>query len=173
MNHPREVGTIPASKCACGHFAPPTGEITECRFCDCERHVAGPYRGHDPDTPPGAEAALQTFSDLLKDAQRDLAAACDDEVEAELARDAAARTWLLSDDCPPVGVFNGVRTTVAQQSAWVADRIADKERTYRLAKAAREAAQKYLDVLGRQGSIQQSISKSVGASYQGTGGERW
>lgn len=119
----------------------------------------GPYGGHDPQTPPGAEAALQSFSDALEPARQ--------------ARDAARRGWLLSDECPKAGVFDGVRVTVAERDAWVEDRIAGEERTFRLAREKRKAAAKALDILGRQASYQQTISKSVGDSYRGTGGDRW
>ena len=162
---------VPAGKCACGHFAR-VDEVTQCRHCPCDNHRASAYQGHDPATPPGAEAALMTLSEALEQARRALAEASDAEVDAELARDAARRTWLLSDECPRAGVFDGVRTTVAQVEAWVGDRIQDQERSYRLAKARREAAEKYLSVVGKQLSAQQSISKSVGSSYMGTGG-RW
>lgn len=168
----RPDGTVPAMKCACGHFARPD-EVTKCRFCDCERHVASPYGGHDPQTPPGAENALQSFSDALEEARKELAEAADEEVKTELARDSAKRYWLLSSQCPPVGVFDGVRTTVAQRDAWVEEKIADKEMEFRLAREKRRAAAKKVDILSKQGSYQQSISKSVGDSYRGTGSERW
>jgi len=168
----RPDGTIPAMKCACGHFARPD-EVTECRFCGCKHHVARPHGEHDPQTPPGAEQALQAFSDALEEARRELAAAADEEVDAELARDTAQRRAELSPAAPKVGVFDGVRTTVAMRAAWVAEQIAGEERTFRLATVKRKAAAKKLDILGKQGSYQQSISKSVGDSYRGTGGERW
>ena len=133
----------------------------------------GPHGEHDPQTPPGAEAALQSFSDALEPARRELAAAADEEVEAELARDAARRRWLLSEECPRTGVFDGVRVTVAERDAWVDEQIAGEERAFRLAREKRKAAAKRLDVLSKQGSYQQSISKSVADSYRGTGGDRW
>jgi len=133
----------------------------------------GLYGGHDPQTPPGAEAALQSFSGALEPARRALADAADEEVEAELARDAARRYWLLSDECLKAGVFDGVRVTVAERDAWVEEKIAGEERAFRLAREKRKAAAKALDVLGRQASYQQTISKSVGDSYRGTGGDRW
>lgn len=164
---------IPAGRCgACPHYAR-ADEVTRCRFCGCEHHVASPYQGHDPQTPPGAEAALESFRDALESARQELAGAADAEVTAELERDAAHRRWMLSPECPPVGVFDGVRTTVAQRDAWVQDRVAGEERAYRLARAARQAAQKKLDVLGKQGSYQQSISKSVGQSYSGQREPGW
>lgn len=172
MSH-LDHATIPAGRCGnCTHWARPD-EVTRCPHCDCPRHVATPYGGHDPQTPPGAENALQAFSDALEEARRELAAAADEEVDAELARDAAQRRAELSPAAPKVGVFDGARTTVAMKAAWVAEQIAEEERAYRLATVKRKAAAKRLDILGKQGSYQQSISKSVGDSYRGTGGERW
>jgi hypothetical protein len=166
---PRE--TIPADRCeSCPHFAP-VGEITQCTRCDCQRHVAKPrslYAGHDPETPPGAEAALQTLGDALSPAREALEAAANEEVDAELARDAAHRKWMLQ--APPV---RRNELTVAERDAWVAEQIADEERAYRLARAKRQAAAKVLDVLGKQISAQQSISRSVSTGYQGTGRDGW
>jgi hypothetical protein len=147
--------------------------VAACPHCDCRRHIASPYGGHDPQTPPGAESALQSFSDKLEAARQELAEAADAEVSAELARDEARRYWILSEECPKAGVFGGVRVTVAYVEAWVADKIADEELAFRLARERRKAAARALDVLGRQGNYQQSISRSVGESYRGTGGERW
>lgn len=164
---------IPAGRCGeCPHYAR-ADEVTECRYCNCKRHVASPYGGHDPQTPPGAEAALDSLKEALGAAQEELAEAADAEVTAELDRDAAHRRWMLSPECPPVRVLDGVRTTVAQRDAWVADKIAEEERAYRLAKTARQAAQKKLDVLGKQGSFQQSIGRSVGDSYRGQREPGW
>lgn len=172
MSHPL-TGTIPAEKCACGHFAR-ADEVTACRFCDCRQHRparSGPYQGHDPQTPPGAEAALEYFKDEMELARLELAEASDAEIDAELARDAAWREWELSDECPKVGaIIDDRRITVSYMKAWIGSRITAEEREYRRKKAARAAAAKRLDVLGRQAITQASIAKSVGTSYQGT---RW
>jgi hypothetical protein len=162
--------TIPAAKCPnCGHHAR-IDEVTACRFCDCTEHRGtppGPYQGHDPQTPPGAEAALQSFSDALEDGRLALAAARDAELVAKNARDAAKRRWTLSEDCPRVArdAF-----TVAYRDAWVEEQIAGEQLAYDLARTARQAASEHLHTLREQGSIQQSISKSVGDSYRGTRG---
>jgi hypothetical protein len=70
-------------------------------------------------------------------------------------------------------VFDGVRVTVAERDAWVEDKITEEELAFRLAREKRKAAAKRLEILSKQGSYQQSISKSVGESYRGTGSERW
>jgi hypothetical protein len=167
MSHPLD-GTIPAVKCAnCPHHVP-LGDVTACRFCDCQEHAPkaqSPYGGHNADEPPGAEAALEYFKAEMDVARRELEQASNGEVEAELARDAARRKWEFDDECPPVGVFGGIRTTARRQAAWIDNHIADEEREYRLAKSRREAASKRLDVLGRQAITQASIAKSVGTGY--------
>ena len=173
MSHPIRSTTLPSGRCpACEHFAP-VGEIVACSKCDCDRHTASPYRGHDPQTPPGAEAALQSYSDALDDAVEKLKAARDAELEAEEARDAARWEALLSPDCPKVGVFDGVRTTVAVQDAWVRRETAAKETAYRAAKVIRQAASAHLDKLNSQRSIQQTIAKSVADQFRGQREPGW
>lgn len=124
-----------------------------------------------PATPPDAEAKLAAYSDALDKAQEDLETARNAELDAEEDRDAARRRAQFDPDCPKVGVFNGVRTTVAYQAAWIEERIAGEERKYRLAKAARQAASDHLKKLGKQGSFQQSLTGSVREAYRNTG--RW
>jgi hypothetical protein len=121
---------------------------------------------YDPDTPPGAEAKLETYRDALDAAREALRLARDAELEAEQDRDAAKRRAQFDPKCPKVGVFEGVRTTVAYQQAWIEGEIAEEERTYRLAKAARQAASDHLRTLGKQGSFQQSLTKSVSDDYR-------
>jgi hypothetical protein len=173
MTLPPEA-TIPAAKCACGHWSR-ADEVTSCRFCSCTDHrpAESPYQGHDPQTPPGAEAALQSFSEALEPAQAELAEATDAETEAELAYENAKRALMLSDECPKIGaVVDGRRITVAYVDAWIGARTVTEEREWKFAKATAKAAAKRLAVIERQGSLQQSRSRSVAASYQGTG-DRW
>ena len=172
VSTPSPRDAIPALKCACGHWAR-IDEVTACRFCDCTEHRASPYQGHDPQHPPGAEAALQSYSEALDDAVEKLRQARDAELEAEEARDAAKWEALLSDECPQTGVKDGKRITVAYRDAWVAREIAREESAYRAAKVVRQAASAHLDKLNSQRSIAQTISKSVSGSYAGTGSEPW
>jgi hypothetical protein len=123
----------------------------------------------DPDTPPAAEAKLEAYRDQLDGARDALRQARDDEMAAEQERDTARRRAQLSPDCPPVGVFGGVRTTVAYQQAWIEEQITREEHDYRLAKVKRQAASEHLRTLGKQGSYQQTLTKSVADSYHGTG----
>lgn len=128
---------------------------------------------YNPDTPVGAEARLEAYRDQMDEARRALAKARDAEVAAKQARDKAARAAILSDECPKVGVFGGVRTTVAVQKAWVEDQVADLDAEYQLAKVTRQAASEHLRTLGKQGGFQQSITASVRESYRGTSGRQW
>jgi hypothetical protein len=170
MSHPLR-DTLPAVRCPeCSHWARPD-EVTECRHCDCKHHRGSLHGGNDPESPVGAEAALQALRDALEPARQALREAADAEVEAELARDAARRRWMLSADCPKA-TGRGRTHTVAERDCWVEDKIAGEERDYRLAKAAREAAKAYLDVLGKQLSAQQSVARSVAVSYN-SAGDRW
>lgn len=125
----------------------------------------------EPLTPPGAEAKLESYRDALDGAMEKLRQARDAEVDAKADRDAARRRAQLSPDCPKVGVFGGVRTTVAYQQAWIEDQITAEEREYQVRKLARQAASDHLRTLGKQGSYQQTLTKSVADAYRGTG--RW
>ena len=127
---------------------------------------------YEPDTPVGAEARLESYRDALDKAAEMLTAARNDELEAEEARDSAKRRAQLSEDCPKVGVFGGVRTTVAYQQAWIEEQIAAEERAYRTKKVARQAASDHLRKVGKQGGFQQSLTASVREQYRGTNG-RW
>lgn len=119
-----------------------------------------------PNTPPGAEARLEAYRDQLDVAREKLREARDEELAAKENRDAAKRRAQLSPDCPKVGVFDGVRITVAYQVAWIEDQIADLEHAYQLKKVARQAASDHLDTLGKQGSYQQTVTKSVTDDYR-------
>jgi len=131
-----------------------------------EWRTATPY---NPATPPAAEAKLEAYSAALDDAVEALRQARDDEVVAEEERDAARRRAQLSPDCPPVGVFGGVRTTVAFQQAWIEERIKKEEHEYKLAKLKRQAASDHLKKLSKQGGFQQTVTSSVREAYRNTG----
>lgn len=135
--------------------------------------MTSPYGEHDPQSPPGAEKALMTYSDALEDARRALASARDREVDAKAARDSAARRARFSPDCPKVGVFDGVRTTVAYAEAWIAEQVAELDLVYELAKAARQAAADHLHTLDKQGSLAQSLARSVDSAYRGQREPGW
>jgi len=132
--------------------------------------VTALHDGHDPDTPPGAEAALATLAEQLDDAREHLRRARDLEVAAKHRLGDARRRARFSADCPKAGVFGGVRTTVADVEAWLDDQVADEDLTHELATAARQAAADHLRTLGQQLSAQQSISRSVGNDFAGTRG---
>lgn len=132
--------------------------------------MSAAHQGHDPQTPPGAEAALQSFSDALEDARQALADKRDLEVDALAALKSAKRRALLSPDCPKV---RRNEWTVAERDAWAEDQCADEELAWMLARAARQAASDHLRTVGKQGGFQQSIGASVRDSYRGQwGGQR-
>jgi hypothetical protein len=174
MSHPLS-GTIPSGRCECTHFAR-VGEIGECSRCDCRHHTpaqppASPYRGHDPQTPPGAEAALASFMQALEDAQKALEEAANDEVDAEMDLDEERRALILADKCPQAA-GPGRTCTVAYQKAWIDAQpgVSGLIREWKHAKARREAAEKVLRVLERNSSLQQSIARSVSNDFPGTRG---
>jgi hypothetical protein len=128
----------------------------------------------EPDTPPSAERTLQSLSDEMDVAREGLRAARDTEVEAEQAYRSALRKALLSDAIPKVALRreDGSRVTVAERDAWAADRVADEELRWQIAKATRRAAADRLNILKTQTSVAQSIGASVRESYRGTGDYR-
>ncbi len=134
------------------------------------RNAYPPYA--PPDTPPGAEARLEEYRDALERAATALTTARNAEMEARAARNAARRRAQFSGECPKIGVFEGVRTTVAYQKEWIEGQIEDEERIYQLAKVARQAASDHLRTVAKQGGFQQSITASVREQYRGTNG-RW
>ena len=140
---------------------------------DDARSRASARLAGDPFQPAGAEALLESYRDALDAAVKELAAARNAELDAQNARDEAKRAALLSEGCPKVGVFGGIRTTTAYVKAWVEDQVADLERAYKLAREARRAAADHIDKLGKQGRFQQSITASVRESFRGTNGRQW
>lgn len=125
---------------------------------------------HDPETPPGAESVLTSLMKAMEQARRLLRAARDEEVATQHDWKAARRRATLSPDCPKV---RRDHCTVAERDAWVEQQCADEELAYELAKAARQAASDHLNTLRAQVSAQQTVTKSVGDYYQGTGREPW
>jgi hypothetical protein len=148
------------------------------------QYEPSPFPPYDPDardtrlaapsdTPPGAEARLEGYSNDLDVAEQQLTAARKTELDAQEERDAAERRVRLSEGCPKIGVFGGIRTTTAYVNAWVEEQIAAEEHEYKLAKAAQQAAKLHFDKLSRQGGWQQSKVASVRETYRGTNGRRW
>ena len=124
-----------------------------------------------PNTPPGAEAKLAAYSDALDGAMEALPRGPRRRGRREDARDAARRRAPAIPRLPEGRRLQRVRTTVAYQAAWIEEQIADEEHKYQVKKLARQAASEHLKTLGKQGSFQQSLTRSVGDAYRGTG--RW
>ena len=166
MSHPLN-DTTPAARCAdCTHFAP-VGEITACRFCDCQRHTGKPY---EPATPASAEQKLDAYVQALDDAEEAVTFARNAELEAENARDVARAAALLSEECPKTGTFGGVRITVAERDAWVAREIEPLEFKFRAAREVRRAAVLRFDKVRKQGSFAQSINGNARETLRTYGG---
>lgn len=128
------------------------------------------YGGHEPGTPPGAEAALDDLIGQLEEARGALEQARNDEVAAKHALGAAKRRWMFDTDCPRVARD---AHTVAYREAWIEDRVADEQLAFDLAVARRQAARDHHETLRAQISAQQSIARSVGTTYAGLGREGW
>lgn len=126
----------------------------------------------EPDTPPTAEETLQSLSDAMDVARQGLREARNLEVEAEHAYRSALRRFLLSEECPKVRSRreDGSQVTVAERDAWVADRVAQLELEWEIAKATRKAATDHLNTLRTQASVGQSITASVRETYRIAGG---
>ena len=132
-----------------------------------------PFHAAPPDTPVGAEDRLEDYQDALEEATTALTEARNAELDAEEARDTAEREARMSDECPPIGVFNGKRTTTAYVEAWVKERAKEQEHDYKVAREARRAASDHLRKLMKQGGWQQSITASVRENYRGTNSRRY
>jgi hypothetical protein len=125
---------------------------------------------HEPQTPVSAEKKLEDLDAEIAEASQLLIHARDVEAQAQEIRDEAWRNAMLDKRCPPVGVFGGVRTTVAMQEAWVAREIAGPEGILRRATLARKQAADRLNQLNSSASHQQTLAKSVGGAYGRTTG---
>ena len=124
----------------------------------------------EPETPPSAEAVLQSLSDQMETAVAGLREARNEEVARQHEYEVARRRAQFSPECPPAGVFGGVRTTVAMQAAWVDGQVAQEKLLWQIARATRQAAATHLKMLRDQASVAQSIGASVRESYRMTGG---
>jgi hypothetical protein len=138
-----------------------------------DSHGAPSRPPYEPDTPPQAEDRLDKLSNALEANEQALKEAAGELLDAEEDRDSAWRTAMLSEDCPKVGVFNKVRTTVAYQAAWVADQIKAEERALREAQIKMKAAEAQRRKLEGQLRAAQSITASVRESYRGSGRHPW
>ncbi len=92
------------------------------------------------------------------DATKALAAARDEEVNAEADYLSARRRAYFSEDCPVV-VRGGV--TTAEREAWVERQVEDVEVKWRLAKARTQAAKDHMDTLRASSVLISSIAKTT------------
>lgn len=120
----------------------------------------------EPLTPMQVEQKLRQLVTDLTLAEKSLREARDREVDTELSYRAAHRKAILSEDCPRVS-RSGV--TAADRDAWVDERCADEWQAYRLAQAAREAAQDHVRTVRDVAVTVQSIGALVRTAYSMAG----
>lgn len=114
-------------------------------------------------TPIDIERKLHQLVLDLEHAQKLLAQARDDEVEAKHAYEAKRRRLLLQPDCPRTGRAVGA-VTVAERDAWVDEKCETEEHAYNIAVVKREAAKDHLQTLRDQSMLVMSLSRSVQTS---------
>jgi len=109
-----------------------------------------------------AENALRWVLRAMLDAQRDLAAARNAEVEAKHAYEAERRRSFFAPQCPKVerGGY-----TVADREAFIERETAAERCAYEVATAAREAAQDHLRTLNAQSVVMSALAKNVQQTY--------
>jgi hypothetical protein len=131
------------------------------------------YAPYEPDSPEKAEERLDRLSAELETNEQAFKDATDEAALAEAALQDAENAALMRDDCPPVGVFNGIRTTVRMQEAWVAAQVGEERTAHRLAQVKLKAADAQRRRLEGQLRAAQSINRNANDSrYRGTGGYR-
>jgi len=128
---------------------------------------------YEPDNLVSSEERLERLSAALEANEQALKEAADELLDAEDARDSAWRQAMLSAECPKVGVFDGVRVTVAYQKAWVEEQIKGQERRVREAQIKVKAADAQRRKLEGQLRAAQSINGNVREAYRSTGGRPW
>lgn len=120
----------------------------------------------DPLTPVQVESKLRSLVTDLALAQRSLAKARDDEVDAKHEYERARRRALLGGDAPKVA-RGGI--TTAERDAWVDDKVEDARFAYDKAVVVRESAQDHLRTLRDQAECVRSLGASVRLAYDMAG----
>lgn len=120
----------------------------------------------EPLTPVAVESTLRSLVTALTRAQQDLADARDSEVTAKHTYESRRRRAQLDPDRPRVerGGF-----TVAEFAAWVDDQCVTEREAYEIAEVARKSAEDHLRVTRDQGSIAQTLARSVQQAFSMAG----
>jgi hypothetical protein len=120
----------------------------------------------DPWTPEQAENALRWVLRAMHQAQKDLKAARDAEVDAKHVYEKARREAFFSPNCPKPerGGY-----TVADREAYIERATADERQAYELASKEKEAAQDHLRTLNSQSVVLAALSKNVNQTYNVVG----
>lgn len=116
--------------------------------------------------PVQVERKLVESVRALYEAEKRLAKARDDEVEAEIAYQTRRRRLLLSEECPKVS--RGA-VTVADRDAWVDSECEAEWVSYRLTEVACQAAQDHVRTVRDVTSTVQSIASLVRQAYSMAG----
>lgn len=123
----------------------------------------------DPDeplTPVSVERQLRWVLNALTKAQKALADARDEEVEAKHDYERARRAAFFNPECPKP--TRGGHT-VADRDMWVEDQCADLREAYEVAEVKRHSAEDHLRVLRDQSMVVATLSKSVGMAFSMAG----
>lgn len=113
-------------------------------------------------TPVMVESWLRRLVTALSRAEHDLEVARNAEVDAKHTADSARRRALLGDECPKV-TRGGV--TTAERDAWVDQECEQEQHAADFAEATRKAAEDHLRVVRDQGSIVQTMARSVQQAF--------
>lgn len=92
------------------------------------------------------------------EAKKDLAAARDEEVDAEAAYLSGRRRKFFDPECPVV-IRGGV--TVADRDAWIDEEVGDLELKWKLAKARTQAVKDHMDTLRAQAILIGGLAKTT------------
>lgn len=108
------------------------------------------------------ENALRWVLRAMYDAQADLKAKRDVEVDAKHVYEAAKRRAFFAPDCPKVerGGY-----TVSDREAYIERETVDQRQAYELATKEKEAAQDHLRTLNSQSVVMSALAKNVQQTY--------
>lgn len=120
-------------------------------------------------TPIECERKLRALVTAMSQAQAELRAARDLEVDLKHEYEGAKRRAFLSADCPKP--TRGGHT-VADREVYVDDACAEEQRKYEIATARREGAKDHLQTVRDQAMVVMSLLRSVTTAYHVSGSGR-
>lgn len=120
-------------------------------------------------TPIECERKLRALVTAMSQAQAELRAARDLEVDLKHEYEAAKRRAFLSADCPKP--TRGGHT-VADREVYVDDACAEEQREYEIATARREGAKDHLQTIRDQSMVVMALLRSISTAYSLSGSSR-